>query len=86
MNQDLHINILRIKMSIETQFYLNNNLLLKKYLHENPKYYKILNRDPKFIIELNEIMKEKYKLTLPDKIDKFKERLDMLNTFIDILN
>ena len=73
-------------MSIETQFYLNNNPLLKKFLHENPKYYKILNREPEFILKLNEIMKEQYKITLPDKIDKVKERLEMLNTFIDILN
>ena len=73
-------------MSIENQFYLNNNLLLKKFLHENPKYYKYINRDPLFILELNNIMKEKYKLTLPDKINNVKEKLDMLNTFIDILN
>ena len=73
-------------MSIETQFYLNNNPLLKKFLHENPKYYKYLNREPEFIKELNNLMKEKYKLTLPDRIDNLKEKLDMVNTFIDILN
>ena len=73
-------------MSIDNQYYLNNNLILKKFLHENPNYYKILNRNPLFIKELEQLMKEKYKLTLPDKIDSFKEKLDMLNTFIDILN
>ncbi len=73
-------------MSIETQFYLNKDPNLKKFLHENPKFYKYLNRDPNFIFEFEKIMKEKYKLTLPDKIDKFKNKLDMLNTFIDILN
>ena len=73
-------------MSIETKIYLNNNYLLKKFLHENSKYYKYLNRDPMFIKELNELMKEKYKLTIPDKIDNLKEKLDMVNTFIDILN
>ena len=73
-------------MSIETQYYLNNNPLLKKFLHENPKYYKYLNREPEFIKELNNLMKEKYKLTLPDRIDNLKEKLDMVNTFIDILN
>ena len=73
-------------MSIETQFYLNNNPLLKKFLHENPKYYKYLNRDPAFIIELTNLMKQEYKLTLPDRIDNLKEKLDMVNTFIDILN
>ena len=73
-------------MSIETKIYLNNNYLLKRFRHENPKYYKYLNRDPMFIKELNELMKEKYKLTIPDKIDSLKEKLDMVNTFIDILN
>ncbi len=73
-------------MSIESQFYLNNNLNLKKFLHENPKYYKYLNRDPSFIRELEELMKEKYKLTIPDKIDKIKDKLEFVNTFIDILN
>lgn len=73
-------------MSIDNQYYLNNNLLLKKFLHENPKYYKILNRDPNYIKELEQIMKEKYKITLPDKIEKISQKIDMLNTFIDILN
>ena len=73
-------------MSIETQFYLNRNPNLKKFLHENPKYYKFLNREPSFIYELEKLMKEKYKLTLPDRINKFKDKLDMLNTFIDIFN
>ena len=73
-------------MSIECQFYLNKNPNLKKFLHENPRYYKYLNRNPNFIFELEKIMKEKYKLTLPDKLNKFKDKLDMLNTFIDILN
>ena len=86
MNHVQLIDILRIKMSIETKFYLNSNPLLQRFLHENPKYYKYLNRNPMFIKELNELMKEKYKLTIPDKIDTLKEKLDMVNTFIDILN
>ena len=42
--------------------------------------------DANFIFEMEKMMKEKYKLTIPDKIEKFKDKLDMLNTFIDILN
>ena len=34
-------------MSIENQFYLNNNLLLKRFLHENPKYYSKLSQEEK---------------------------------------
>ena len=73
-------------MSIECQFYLQKNPNLTRFLHENPKFYKNLNRDPNFVFELEKLMKEKYKLTLPDKIDNFKNKLDMINTFIDIIN
>lgn len=73
-------------MSIECQFYLQKNPNLIRFLHENPKYYKMLNRDPNFVFELEKMMKEKYKLTLPDKIDNFKNKLDMINTFIDIIS
>ena len=59
-------------MSIECQMYLNKN--------------QTLNRDPSFIYELDKIMREKYKLTLPDKLDRFKNKLDMFSTFIDIFN
>ena len=73
-------------MSLEAQIYIDRNPNLKKFLHENPVFYKYLNRDFNFVFELEKKMKETYKLTLPDKIDKFKDRIDMLTTFIDILN
>lgn len=73
-------------MSLETQLYIERNIYLKKFLHENPRFYKYLNRNSNFVFEMEKMMKEQYKLTLPDKIDKFKDKLDMLNTFIDILN
>ena len=73
-------------MSIECQFYLQKNANFVRFLHENPRFYKFLNRDANFIFEMEKMMKEKYKLTIPDKIEKFKDKLDMLNTFIDILN
>ena len=86
MNLVQLIVILRTNMSLECQFYLNKNPNLKRFLHENPRYYKMLNREPRFVLELEKLMKEQYKLTLPDRINKLKDKLDMLNTFIDILN
>ena len=73
-------------MRIDNQFYLQKHPNLQKYLHENPIYYKQLNRDPEFIVELERIFRKEYKLTLPDKMNQVKDKLDMLNTFIDILN
>ena len=72
-------------MSINIQYILNNNPYLKKYLRENSHYYKELIRNPSFIKELNDLMKQEYKLNLPAKLDKLKEDISMLNTVMDIL-
>ncbi len=72
-------------MSINIQYILNNNIYLKKFLRENSFYYKNLIRNPFFINELNNIMKEKYKLTFPDKLEKLKNDIQMVNSIMDIL-
>lgn len=72
-------------MPIKIQFMLNNNVYLQKFLRENSYYYKELIRNPDFINEMNSLMKERYKMTLPDKLDKIKDNITMLNAFMDVL-
>ncbi len=71
-------------MDYHVQYILNNNYYLRKFLRENSKYYKDLIRNSDFIYELNEIMKKEYKLTIPDKIEKFKNDLKMFSSVMDI--
>ncbi len=82
--KDLSISILRINMDYHVQYILNNNYYLKRFLRENSRYYKDLIRNPNFIYKLNEIMKKEYKLTIPDKIEKFKNDLKMFSSVMDI--
>ena len=72
-------------MHYQIQLIINNNLYLKRYLRENSRFYKELIRNPYFINELNERMKKEYKLTVPDKIEKIKNDLSMLNSVMDVL-
>ncbi len=72
-------------MPIKVQYVLNSNPYLKKYLRENSGFYKELIRNPNFIKELNNLMKQEYKLNLPAKLDKLKDDISMLNTVMDIL-
>ena len=72
-------------MPINVQILLNNNIYLKKFLRENSFYYKNIIRNPNFIYELNDLMKKTYKLTLPDKLDKIKNDINMINSVMDIL-
>ena len=72
-------------MNFRIQLMLDNDLLLKRYLREHSFYYKNLNRNPIFINEIVEMMRKEYHLTLPDKLDKIKNNISMINTFMDVL-
>ncbi len=72
-------------MNYQNQYLLKNNIYLKKYLRENSNYYKNLIRNPEFIYQLIEMMKRKYKLTIPDKLEKIKNDISMLNSVMDVL-
>lgn len=73
-------------MLLRDQNIIRENHYLKRYLRENSRYYKDLNRNQQFIYQLNGMMKEAYKLTFPDRLDKLKNNISMLNTFIEIIN
>lgn len=72
-------------MDINIHYILNSNPLLKKYLREHSIYYKEIIRNPSFINELIILMKKEYHLTLPDKLDKIKNNISLVNTFMDVL-
>ena len=72
-------------MDINIEYVLNGDLLLKRYLREHSNYYKELIRNPSFINELIVLMKKEYHLTLPDKLDKIKDNISLVNTFMDVL-
>lgn len=72
-------------MDVKIQFMLNNNPLIKKYLREHSYYYKNIIRNPSFINEINMLMKKDYHLTLPDKLDKIKDNISLVNTFMEVL-
>ena len=73
-------------MNIETQLKIKNNPYIHQYLRDNSIWYKRLNRDPNSIKELEKEMKSAYKLNVVDKIDNINQKIEMLRTFIDILN
>ncbi len=72
-------------MDYQVQYILNQNYYLKRFLRENSWYYKNIIRNPNFINEMNELMKKDYYLTLPDKLDKIKNNISLVNTFMDVL-
>ena len=72
-------------MNIRIQFMLEVNPYLKRYLREHSWFYKDIIRNPSFIFEIENLMKKEYGLTLPDKLEKIKDNISMVNSFMEVL-
>lgn len=64
---------------------INSDINLKKFLRENSYWYKNLNRSREaFPLFVND-MKEKYKLTTADKLNKTVDGINTIKSFLDII-
>ncbi len=72
-------------MSLDILMHINNDPLQKQFLRENSYWYKYLNRSNIYYKDFIIDMKNKYKLTTQDKINKVINNINMLNTFLEVL-
>lgn len=72
-------------MRFNTWMNINNDPIQKEFLREYSYWYKYLNRSDKYYKEFINDMKQKYKLTTGDKINKIVEDINMFRTFLDVL-
>ena len=72
-------------MRLDILMNINSDIKQKQFLRENSYWYKYLNRNSiAYKYFLND-MKEKYKLTTPDKLNKMMNNINMFKTFLDVL-
>lgn len=72
-------------MTVELQLKINSDPRLKSFIREYPYWYKYLNRNPLLYKDFVNDMKEKYKLTTSDRINKTLNSISMLQTFLEVL-
>ena len=72
-------------MRFDTYMHINNNPIEKQFLRENSYWYKYLNRSNLYYKDFINDMKEKYKLTTTDKLNKLTNNINMFKTFLDVL-
>lgn len=73
-------------MNKEILSIINSNPYLRRYLNEHSYWYKELIRNPNSLKEMETKMKETYKLTFFDKINNLNDKVELIRTFIDVLN
>ena len=73
-------------MSEEIIYIIKNNEIINRFLREESYHYKYLYRDNNYIKEVERLAKEKYKLTLSDKISNLNNTLTLINTFMSVID
>ena len=72
-------------MQVDAQIKIRSNPYLYQYLREHSYWYKYLNRNPLSINQLEQEMKETYKLTPKDKLENVSKTLSLVETFMNVL-
>ena len=72
-------------MQLNILMKINENSLEKQFLREHSYWYKYLNRNNIYYKDFIKKMKEAYKLTPQDKINKTINNINMFKTFLDVL-
>lgn len=65
---------------------IRNNPIVYSYLREESHEYIKLLKDENYLKELEQKAKEKYELTIPQRLNKISKKLEMINEIINVLN
>ena len=72
-------------MQVETRLKIKSNPNLYRYLRENSYWYKYLNRSPLSLKEMEEEMKEKYRLRPTDRLENVSNTIKMIESFLEVM-
>lgn len=73
-------------MELKTINYIKNNPLIYNYLREDSSWYQRLNRGEDVLKELEETAKKFYKQTSEDKLKKLSKNIELIKTFLEVMN
>ena len=72
-------------MQVETLLKIKSNPNLYRYLRENSYWYKYLNRSPLSLKEMEEEMKEQYRLRPTDRLENVSNTIKMIESFLEVM-
>jgi hypothetical protein len=73
-------------MSEEIINIIKNNEIINRFLREESYHYKYLYRDNNYIKTIDRLAKEKYGLTLNNKISNLSNTINLINTFMSVID
>ena len=72
-------------MHLDILMKIKENPIELRFLREHSYWYKYLNRSNLYYKDFIKDMKDKYKLTTIDKLNKISNDINMFKSFLDVL-
>lgn len=72
-------------MDLYTINYIKTHEYIYRFLRDDSSWYKLLNRSSSYLPEVERLAKEKYSISIEDRIKKFSDHIELVNTFLDVL-
>lgn len=64
--------------------FIKSNEDLQKFIREQPIWYRKLTREPINVEEFELAMMQYYKKTIPDRVDKFQNQIQMASFLVEM--
>lgn len=71
-------------MRQELYEFIQSNEDLQKFIREQPIWYRKLTREPVNVEEFELAMMRHYKKTIPDRVDKFQNQIQMASFLVEM--
>ena len=72
-------------MDLDILYKIRQDKNMYMYLKYHSYWYKILKRDPTMVKIMEKEMKKEFKLTTSDKINEIYKKMELFNTFLNML-
>ena len=72
-------------MDLDILYKIRQDKNMYMYLKYHSYWYKILKRDPTMVKIMEKEMKKEFKLTTSDKINDIYKKMELFNTFLNML-
>lgn len=71
-------------MNEKTLKYIRKHDYLYWFLRENSSYYREIYQNNDYVYTLKKIAKDYYKVGYSDKMDRLLNKIDIINSFVDV--
>ena len=72
-------------MSPDVIYRIQNDPMIHQFLRDYSYHYKYLYRDDSYMKTIEKLAKKAYHMTISDQLERFQNKLSLLQAFMDVM-